>query len=65
MAQIFAQAAGGEIKRLSVSTVKEARAALNLPENYQATVNESVEDDNYAGLEDNDFIAFTVKTKGN
>lgn len=64
MAKVFAQAAGGEIKRIDVSTVSEARAKLALPDNYQATVNESVEESDYE-LDEGDFVAFTVKTKGN
>jgi uncharacterized protein YxjI len=62
--QVTAQVAGGVPKiQKNVDTVEELRDKLELGNDYTATVNGEVADDEYE-LSDYEFVSFSQKVKG-
>lgn len=63
MSSVVASVTGGSPKRVTASTVQDAKNALGLSGNYQATVNgESAELSDT--LSDEDFVSFSLQVKG-
>lgn len=62
MAKITVKVTGGKLQEMDVETVKDAKAALGLP-NHAATVNGETVTDDYE-LEDYEFLALTEAVKG-
>lgn len=61
MAKVQAQVAGGSIKQIAASTVRDAKAKMNCA-GYTATVNGDPADDSYE-LSDFEFVALAKPVK--